>query len=341
MKLDHLRNLIVATAAAFTIAVGSPAQSDERYTIGSLAEGTTPFLVNTAWANAINNYVPGHKAQVSAVGAATKHAILVTSGKMDFSMYEPIKYNLLYNQIGPFKNIENGPELTSKISQLFSYSIGSYHAVVYADSGIETFEDIKGKKVFLGPPSSVASRNTKLIVEAMTGYKPGESFEQVKMGWGAAAQAFQDRKFDVWLTITTSPSPAISQLTLSNKIRLLSLDEKRFDHPSWVKYMSQPGRNITTIDPADYGPNLVNTDPILVTGAMVGLAVRSDMDADLVYQMMRAFWDHQEDAHAMASFMPKTINLEEAVKSLAYPVHPGAIKFYEEKGIDLDVMRLD
>lgn len=340
MIIKRKNILAAASVAAMVVTLGSQAQAQQRYTVGSLAEGTTPFIVNTAWANAINKYMPGHKVTVSAVGAATKHAILVAQGKMDFSMYAPIQYRLLYKQIGPYKKITNGPELTEKISQLFSYPIGQYHVVVYESSGIKSFADIKGKKVFLGPPAGVATRNTKLIIDAMTGYQPGKDFVQVKMGWGAAAQAFQDRKIDVWITVTTSPSPSVSQLTLSNKIRLLSLDESKFDHPSWKKYISQPGRIMATIDPGAYGPNMVNTEPVLVTGAVVGLAVRSDMDEDLVYNMMRAFWDHQEDAHAMASFMAKTINLENAVESLAHPVHPGALRFYKEKGIKLNIMKL-
>jgi TRAP transporter TAXI family solute receptor len=340
MIFESKRILAAASIAALVLSLGSAAQAaDKRYTIGSLAEGTAPFIVNTAWASAINKYVPGHRAQVSAVGAATKHAILVARGKMDFSMYAPIQYRLLYKQIGPYRKIKNGPELTEKISQLFSYPIGHYHAVVYANSGIKSFKDIKGKKVFLGPPAGVATRNTTLIVDAMTGYKPGKDFTQIKMGWGAAAQAFQDRKFDVWITVTTSPSPAVAQLTLSNKIRLLSLDKSKFNHPSWKKYIKQPGRTIEVIDPKSYGSNMVNTEPVLVTGAVVGLAVRSDMDADLVYKMMRAFWDHQDEAHAMASFMKKTINLTAAVESLAHPVHPGALRFFKEKGIKLDIMK--
>ncbi|MCZ6845440.1 MAG: ABC transporter substrate-binding protein, partial [Alphaproteobacteria bacterium] len=261
MTFKPKHTLLAASVAAMVVTLGSQAQAQQRYTVGSLAEGTTPFIVNTAWASAINKYMPGHKVTVSAVGAATKHSILVAQGKMDFTMYAPIQYRLLYKQIGPFKKITNGPELTEKISQLFSYPIGSYHAVVYESSGIKTFADIKGKKVFLGPPAGIATRNTKLIIDAMTGYKPGKDFQQVKMGWGAAAQAFQDRKIDVWISVTTSPSPSVSQLTLSNKIRLLSLDESKFDHPSWKKYISQPGRNMATIDPNAYGPNMTNTEP--------------------------------------------------------------------------------
>jgi hypothetical protein len=88
------KNVLAAlSAAAMVVALGSQAQAQQRYTVGSLAEGTTPFIVNTAWANAINKYMPGHKVQVSAVGAATKHAILVAQGKMDFSMKRSASYS--------------------------------------------------------------------------------------------------------------------------------------------------------------------------------------------------------------------------------------------------------
>ena len=72
------QHAIAATTAMVLAASSATAEAQEkRYTLGSLAEGTTPFLVNTAWANAVNKYVPGHKIQVSAVGAATRHMILV------------------------------------------------------------------------------------------------------------------------------------------------------------------------------------------------------------------------------------------------------------------------
>ncbi len=325
---------IAAGVAAMTLASATSSEAaDKRYTLGSLATGTTPFLVNTAFAKAVNKYVPGHKIQVSAVGAATKHQVLVAKRRMDFAMGAAVAYRLMYLQIGPFKKIKNGPEMTTKMSSMFSYPIGLYHAVVYESSGIKSYKDIKGKKVFLGPPAGVATRNTKMIVDAMTGYKPGKDFQQVRMGWGPAAQAFQDRKFDVWITVTSAPSPAVSQLALSNKIRLLSIDRAHFNHPSWKRYISQPARTIATIDPRLYGKNMVNTEPVLSTGAYVGLVVRSDMSADLVYRMMKAFWDHIDEAHALAKSLKRTLSLENAVALMSGEVHPGALRYYKEKGI--------
>jgi len=327
---------IAATTAMVLAASSATTEAQEkRYTLGSLAEGTTPFLVNTAWANAVNKYVPGHKIQVSAVGAATRHMILVTQRKMDFTMYAQTAYRLLYFEIGPFKKIKDGSERVEKLAGLFSYPIGYYHPVVYENSGIKSFNDIKGKAVFLGPPAGVATRNARLIVEAMTGYLPGRDYKQIKLGWGPAQTAFQDKKFDVWITNTMPPSPAVSQLALTNKIRILSLDDSKFGHKSWKQYVSQPGRRQTEIDPKVYGKNLMNKEPILATGAMVGMAVRSDMDADLVYRMMKAFWDHIDEAHAMSKSMSDALTLELAVSALAGPIHPGALRYYREKGVKM------
>jgi hypothetical protein len=328
--------VFAASAVAFTVAATASVEAaDKRYTLGSLAAGTTPFLVNTAWAKAVNKYVPGHKIQVSAVGAATKHMVLVIKRRMDFTMSAQVAYRLMAFEIGPFKKLKNGLAMAGKMNSLFSYPIGVYHAVVYAKSGIKSYSDIKGKKVFLGPPAGVATRNVKMIVDAMTGLKAGKDFTQVKMGWGPAAQAFQDRKFDVWIIPSAAPSPAISQLTLTNKVRLLPLDKSNFGHKSWKKYYSQPARFLSTIDPKVYGKNLVNTEPVLTTGAYVGMSVRSDMDADLVYKMMKAFWDHLDEAHALSVQLKKTLTTKLATIALQGTVHPGALRYWKEKGVKI------
>ncbi len=332
-----IKQFALAAGAAALFAVHGPDASAQQktYTLGSLAVGTTPFLVNTAWATAVNKYVAGHRVKVSAVGAATRHSVLVSRRRMDFTMWAPVQYNLMYRQIGPFRKIKNGPEVVETIASIMSYELGLYHPVVYEESGIKEFKDIKGKKVFLGPPAGIATRNTTLIIEAMTGYRPGRDFQQVKMDWGPAQQAFQDRKFDVWITVTTPPSPAVQQLTLSNRIRLLPLDRDKFSHPSWQRYIHQPGRTIKSIDPKLYGKNVLNKGPVLSTGAWVGLAVRSDMSADLVYRMTRAFWEHLDEWHGMSAQLKGTLTLKNAVQALTDPVHPGALKYYREIGVKI------
>ena len=118
-------------------------------------------------------------------------------------------------------------------------------------------------------------------------------------------------------------------------MRLLPLDEANFGHKSWKKYYSQPARFLSKIDPKVYGKNLVNTEPVLTTGAYVGMGVRSDMDADLFYKMMKAFWDHLDEAHALSVQLKKTLTPKLATLAMSGAVHPGAIRYWKEKGIKI------
>jgi TRAP transporter TAXI family solute receptor len=330
------RSATAAIVAAAIAAAGPSLAQDKKFLkFGSFPPGTTPFIVNTAFANAVNKYVPGIEIQISATGAATQHQLMTSEGKMDFFMNAPTGYWLMYHQLGPFNKLKDGPARARKLATILCYPLGVYHFVVYAESGINTLKDIKGKQVFLGPPGGVATRNTELLIEAMTDYKPGRDYTQVKMGWAAAAAAFQDRKFDVWIPVTNAPSPQVQQITLQNKVRLLTLDKSKFDHPAAKKYFGQPGRVVTEIAPDVYGKNLVNTDPIVVTGSFGAVATRADMPADLVYKMTKAFWEHVGEAHAMAPWMKSAINLQTAVSAVAGHLHPGAEKYYREVGVKI------
>ena len=335
--MTWMNRLTAAAILAGAVAAASPslAQDKKFLKFGSFPPGTTPFIVNTAFANAVNKYVPGVEIQISATGAATQHQLMTSEGKMDFFMNAPTGYWLMYNQMGPFNKLKDGPARARKLATILTYPLGVYHFVVYADSGIKSLADIKGKQVFLGPPGGVATRNTELLIEAMTDYKPGRDYTQVKMGWAAAASAFQDRKFDVWIPVTNAPSPQVQQIALQNQVRLLTLDKSKFSHPAAKTYFGQPGRVVTEISPSVYGKNLVNTEPVVVTGSFGAVATRSDMPADLVYAMTKAFWQHIDEAHAMAPWMKNAVNHQTAVSAIAGHLHPGAEKYYREIGLTI------
>jgi TRAP transporter TAXI family solute receptor len=328
--------LTVAAAFLAATAAGMPAGAQEvHYTAGSIAEGSTPFLVNTAWANAVNKYVPGHKITVSTVGPATRHMILTAEGKMDFTMSTPNSHRLLYLQMAYFSKIEEGPKKAAALNSIFSYPIGVTQIVARADSGIKTLADIKGKKVFMGPPSSGAARTLDVIIESHTGYKAGKDFEQIKTDWGPAMQGFQDRKFDVMVVLAAPPSTGLAQILLTDKLRMISLEESKFDHPAYKNLAREPGRTVTKINAKKvYGPNMLNEEPILATSSWVELACRYDLPEDAIYKMTKAFWEHLDEAHAMAKIMPDVVNLKNAMTAMSSRIHPGALKYYKEIGLN-------
>lgn len=330
MTKKRIAARLAALAIALVLAGG--AEAKQFYKMSTLGPGSSPYVVMTAFAKIINEYLPDMEIQVNATGSATRHAVDAAKGKIDLFMSAPSVHHFMTNRLAMYKKLAEAPELAKNLRGILNFPIGVYHIVVYADSGITSLADVKGKKVYLGPPTGAARVIATSIVEGATGYKAGRDFEAVTMGWSAAGQAFQDRQFDVYINPTNAPSPVISQITLANKIRLLGLSDADFAKPRLAKTMKLPGRTRETIPPGTYGKNQVNTDAVQSIGAWVGIGTRKGMPEDVIYRMTKTFWSHIDEAHAVAKWM-KAIRFSTALAEMNMPLHPGALRYYRERGV--------
>ncbi len=322
----------LALAVALALAFTATAQAKEFYKLSSLAPGATPYVVNTTFVKIIQKYNPDIEIQVNATGAATRHALDAANGKIQFFMAAPILQFFMSKRLAMYKKVKNAPELAKKLRTLFNYPIGTYHMVVYADSGIKTLMDIKGKRVFLGPPTGAARAVAKGIVEGVTGYKAGVDFREAKLGFGPARQAFQDRQIDLLIDPTNAPGASIAQVALSNKIRILGLTEADWKKPGVVKAMKLPGRSRGSIPPDAYGKNQVNTEPAQTPEAWVSLGTTTAVPDDVIYRMTKTFWEHIDEVHKAAPWMKNAITLDNAFVKINMKLHPGAYRYYKEIG---------
>lgn len=330
------RSFAVAGIAIVAATGISHAQEKTFYKMGTFPPGTSVNIIHTAWANAVNRHVPNAEVQLSASGPATRHMLQVAAGDMDFSLTSMISIQLMGAHKGPFKNLKEGDNPAEKLSIIFAHPIGARHYIVFDDSPIQSFADFKGKKVFLGPPGGTATQQNLITVKGQTGYEPGKDFELVKLNWGPAIQAFQDRKYDVMMLPGISPDPRIQQIALTSKIRVIGVDEARMmEDPGTKKLLSNPMNSLIDLAPDAYGANQMNTAAVKLVNPKVALAVRADMDADVVYAMTKAFWENIEEAHALAPWMSAAVSLDEALFPIPNGIHPGALRYYKEKGLTI------
>jgi len=323
MKFTKLISTVVGVIA---IAIASNSQAD-LYRVTSIAPGMSPFVVNTAIAKIVGKHVPGVDMQVRATGAATRHIVEAAQGKVDFLFSSSIINLLMMKNLGPYKNMENAPELEKNIGMIFSYQIGPYHYITRADSGIEKLEDIAGRKVFAGPPGGAAKRVCLGNIKDASGLVGGKDFEAVDFGFDAAIQAFQDDKIDVIVLSTNVPSSSVSQFALTKKIRLIDIDVTK------LKINPLIGRTINVIAPDAYGDNQANTSPVRTHGALVNFSARMDLDEEVVYQVTKAIWEHVDELHEAAAWMKDTVSLENALELIPMRLHPGAERYYREIGM--------
>lgn len=325
----------IAGAAALSFALAASATAKDFYKMSTLGPGSGPYVVMSTFAKIANQNVADQEIQVNATGAATRHALDAARGKIDFFMSAPSVHFYMMNKIAMYQQTEEAPELSKNLRGIFNFPIGVYHFLVYDDSGINSYADMKGKKIFTGPPTGAAKVTAEAILEGASGYKAKEDYTAVNLGWGPAGQAFQDHQLDVYINSTNAPSPVISQIVLTNKVRMFGLSDKDFESEAIKKTMKVPGRTIETIYPRKlYGDNMMTEGPIKVIGAWAGLGTRKDMPEQIVYEMTKAFWENIADMHAVAEWA-KAITLDKTLSEMNMPLHPGAAKYYKEKGLTI------
>ncbi len=321
-----------AVALAAGLATGAVAQDKKFLTMDSFPAGSTPGQFGIAFTQMIQKKLP-IEIQVSVGKPATKSALDAAQGKVDLFLTAPTINHFMQNTAAMFKKVKNAPELNSKLRGFLNYPLGPYHIVVYEESGIKSMDQFKGKKVFLGPPAGAATTVATQIVEGATGLKPGEDFEVVRFDWKSAETAFLDRQMDVYIGPTTVPSPSIQQFALVSPIRILGISDEAFKSKPIQAALKLPGRTIITIPTGIYD-NQVNEGPVRSIGSWVGLGSNKDMDADLVYNMMKTFWENIDEVHATADWM-KVITRESALLEMNIPLHLGAYRYYKEQGWDI------
>jgi TRAP transporter TAXI family solute receptor len=208
------------------LTMGTSGQAAETLKMATIAPGSSAYLTMTTMATMINQAQDELAIKVDATGAATKHMIDLAKGKIDLCMTNPVIYAFMKKQKAMYKKVSAAPELAKNLRLLFWFPYGQYHFVTYADAGIKELKDMKGKRVFLGPPGGGAWNASREWVEATTGMKPNKDFDNVKGSWSSAFQGFQDRQFDVYVAGGIAPFPQVEQLALTSKLHLLGLNKK-------------------------------------------------------------------------------------------------------------------
>ncbi|MBL4908096.1 MAG: TAXI family TRAP transporter solute-binding subunit [Sneathiella sp.] len=332
LKISKLTLLSAGVALAMSVVPNVSAK--DFYRMATLGPGTTPYMVSTTFATLVNKKLTDKEIQVNATGKGTQHAIEAAKGQLDLFVTANIVQRLMTSGKAMYSKVKTAPEMAKKLRLMFMYPAGMYHFVAYDKSGIRSIKDIKGKKVFIGPKGSAINNVVKAIIKGSSGLEAGKDYEAVELSFDAGGAAFQDQRVDVYVNITNPPSPVISQVALTNKVRLLDLGDVSENAAIKKLYANRPGRYLDKIPAGAYGKNQMNEQDVLTLGGYMGMATRDGMPAEDVYTMLKIFWDGLDEIKSTAPWL-SAISLDKVFASANMPLHPGAVKFYQEKGLKI------
>lgn len=340
MKLNR-RSILASAAAASALAVlPRAAMAKELLRMSTLGPGSSPNLVMTTFANIVNRAVPDYEIQVNATGAATRHVLEVAQGKTAFCMSSPGLHAFLVNQQAMFAKMDEAPELAKKLRGVLNFPMGVYHIAAYEASGITSLGDARGKRVFLGPPGGAAYSTMERLFKAAAGLEAGTDYEAVKLGWDAAAASFQDGNLDVYCNPTNAPSPVLTQIAVTNKVRFLGIPEDQLESEGVKALANRPGFGLGVLPAGIYGANQMNDSDTTTLRVTVGIITNESADEAMIYEMTKAFFAGVEEMGESAPWL-KAVNPDAAVVDLNMPLHPGALRALEELGVVIpDVARI-
>jgi uncharacterized protein len=204
------------------------------------------------------------------------------------------------------------------------------HLVAIDGKGINKFSDLKGKRVSTGSPGSATEVMAFRLIEA-AGMDKDKDVKRERLGAAESVNAMKDGKIDAFFWVGGLPTAAVSDLanTPGTKIKMI-------DHADLVPAMNKKYGNLyvqdvipkTTYKGMDTDNHQATVQNILVAA--------DSMDEKTAYNIVKAVFDHKPDIVAVHK-EAENIKLENQKKDATpIPWHPGALKYFAEKGIKLN-----
>lgn len=317
--------LIILLALCFFFVLGSQAEvvaQREFVRFGGSNPGGSWFTIVGGLAAFLSGKIGDLNVTAIATGGSVDNNRLARKGELDTWLTHSLTAYDNWNGVGVFQD-EDAFKEYRMLSGVYE---NHHHFIVLADSDIETFSDLKGKKVSLGSAGSGGAINSENILRAIGLW---DQIDVSTLTWQAGASALTDGQVDC-IGVSSAPAPAGVTIEATHDIRLLELTDEEFD-----KVLSEFPSYSRSVIPAGAYESLDEDSPCIAF--LVYWAAHKNANPESIYKMMKVAFD-PENAESLGSIHVHLKSLGsyfEAMKSLKIPLHPGAVKFWEEQGLDI------
>jgi TRAP transporter TAXI family solute receptor len=322
MNITRRSVLAAATAlVAASMMIPVTAAAKERVVFSGGPAGGTFQVV----ANAVQVYKPIKsskdfrvKAQSSA--GSVENLRKVNSGKAQMGVV--YSGHVYLGRNGQMKNDTKKYEDVMAVAWLYG---APAQLVTRKGSGIKSTKDLIGKKVGVGNAGSGAFANCELFFTHMGVW---DKIERNAMGYNDAAQAFGNNQLDAFWLFTAFPSGAVIMAAQTNDIELVNVGKDAMDTGFFDKYPYFSQLSV----PADTYRGVESETPSFQDSAL--WVANSKVSEDTVYKMLSMIYTDEGLAHMKAQKKTfKHMGLDTGTQGVVTPWHPGAIKFWKEKGM--------
>lgn len=281
------------------------------------------YFLGGALASIVNKYVQEVQLMVEPVGGAVATVKFMEEKYQKkqgvFGMSNSSWIYAAYKGLKPFTK-----EYTSLRTVMFVQATG-VNLVVEKESPIRSYFDAKGKKIALGAAGSGTAEIAAALLEAHGLTK--NMYRPQWLGYKEVVEGIQDGSIHGGFISGPYPIPAIKELSLRKKIRVIPVDPEVLK-----KVLAENPYYTSEVLKADAYNGMDKEVTILVFGSI--LATHSGMDPELIYKVTKTIFERRDELIAIHP-IAEQISLQNATKTIRSPFHPGAEKYLKEKGVKI------
>jgi len=315
-----MRRFLAAALAVLSAGLAVSALA-ENLSIATGGTGGVYYPLGGGLAEVLSKHVAGMQATAEVTGGSVDNLKLIGSGKpyIAFAMTDAAQDAL--------KGEDKFKGNKVPVKTLAILYPNRMHVVTIEGTGITKIADLKGKRVSTGSPGSATEVMGFRVIEA-AGLNRDKDITRERLGVAESVNAIKDRKIDAFFWVGGLPTAAVTDLANTPGIKI-----KLIDHADLVPAMNQKWGNLylqDVIPKSTYRGMDADNPQATVMNILVA---HEKMDDKTAYDIVKAIFDYRNDLIAVHKEAENFKLENQKAAATPIPFHPGALKYYAERGI--------
>lgn len=286
--------------------------------IGTASMGGSFYTTGAALSQMVNDKMEGYSSSSQATGGSAENCRFLNAGELELALVQSSTLKEAISGTGAFKDGK-----IESLRAVGTVTMNEFHILAYKNSGIKAVEDLKGKRIGVGPMGGGIEVNCKLLLQEFGitdgDYKPiygstQEAYEAIKIG-----------QIDAIVHATSMGTASTEDGMASGDLVLIPIEAEK--QKEILQNHSEMG---AALIPANTYSN--QPENIVTVSTSTVFTTRADMGEDIIYNLTKTIYENNEYLKMQDALLYQATP-ENAIKGIPIEFHPGAQKYFEEINI--------
>jgi TRAP transporter TAXI family solute receptor len=318
------RHVIAAAGATLALPGLARAQAAQQLAIATGTTGGVYYPLGGALANYLSRGIPGMSATVEVTGGSVANLQLLGANRVGMVLTQ---VDASVDAVRGNDRFRGRPVPVRALSVLYTNRM---QVVTVGSTGIRSMADLKGKRVSTGAPGSATEVMAFRLIEAAGIDREKDFRARERLSPAESTNAIKDGKLDAYFFVSGVPTSAITDLGATPGVQLVMVD-----HDQYVPTIVEKYGPVYFPEEIPAGTYPGQTTPNKQMSVANIVAVREDMPAPLVTQILEIMWSNREDWARVHSAARDFNRAGQKTAAAGVPWHPAAETFWKAKGATL------